>query len=79
MASVRQAGVALSPVQQANVMDLLDRMGCVLRAEESSEWIDASASLAAIAIAGQKAGGRRSHDKVSVSIGLSKMILKAAG
>lgn len=68
MAAVRQVGIALSPVQQSNMMDLLERMGCVLPGDEGScTWVAARAAVAAIALAGEKAAGGRilSHDKVS--------------
>lgn len=59
-----QVGIALSQVQEANMMDLLRRMGAVSEEGEHSQWIDASVALAAISLAGEKAGGRFFQDKV---------------
>ncbi|CAM9646286.1 unnamed protein product [Hapterophycus canaliculatus] len=63
MAAVRQVGIALSAVQEANMMDLLDRMGAVSEGEEHCQWVHASSALAAISLAGEKAGGRLFQDK----------------
>eukprot|EP00752_Nemacystus_decipiens_P009109 g8133.t1 len=63
MAAVRQVGVSLSPVQEANMMDLLHRMGAVSEGGDRCQWIDASVALAAISLAGEKAGGRFFQDK----------------
>lgn len=67
MAAVRQVGIALSPVQQSNMMDLLERMGCASLGDEGSDtWVAAKAAVAAIALAGEKSSGGRMlyHDKV---------------
>lgn len=45
-------------------MDLLDKMGAVTSEEVDRQWIDARAGLAAIALAGEKAGGRNLQEKV---------------
>lgn len=55
---VQQVGIALSVVQEGNMMDLLERMGALTAGEEGSDWIDARAGVAAVALAGEKAGGR---------------------
>lgn len=59
-----KVGIALSVVQEANMMDLLHRMGAVSDRGEHCQWIDASVALAAISLAGEKAGGRFFQDKV---------------
>lgn len=59
-----KVGIALSPVQEANMMDLLHRMGAISEGGEHCQWIDASVALAAISLAGEKAGGRFFQDKV---------------
>lgn len=66
MAAIRQVGVALSPVQHGNMMDLLEKMGCILPGEEGEcQWVATRAALDAIALAGEKAtSGRISQDKV---------------
>lgn len=57
-----KVGIALSAVQEANMMDLLHRMGAVQLAVPEGgghcQWIDASAAISAICLAGEKAGGR---------------------
>eukprot|EP00903_Cladosiphon_okamuranus_P021359 g19629.t1 len=63
MAAVRQVGIALSPVQEANMMDLLHRMGAVSAGADQCQWINASVALAAVSLAGEKAGGRCFQDK----------------
>lgn len=60
-----KVGIALSVVQEANMMDLLHRMGAVSEGGEHCQWIDASVALAAISLAGQSAGGRFFQNKVS--------------
>ena len=63
-----KVGIALSPVQEGNMMDLLRRMGAVSEGGEHCQWIDASSALAAISLAGEKAGGRFFQDKVPEKI-----------
>lgn len=46
------------------MMNLLYRMGAVSDEAEQCQWIDASVALAAISLAGEKAGGRFFQDKV---------------
>lgn len=69
MAAIRQVGVALSPVQHGNMMDLLEKMGCILSGEEGGcQWVAARAALDAIALAGGRAtSGRMSQDKVGAA------------
>lgn len=45
-------------------MDLLHRMGAVSEGGENCQWIDGFVALAAISLAGEKAGGRFFQDKV---------------
>lgn len=59
-----KVGIALSAVQEANMMDLLHRMGAVSEGEDHCQWIHAPSALAAISLAGEKAGGRFFQDKV---------------
>lgn len=54
----KQVGIALSVVQEGNMMDLLERMGALTVGKEGSDWVNAKAGVAAIALAGEKAGGR---------------------
>lgn len=46
------------------MMDLLHRMGAVSEGDEGCQWIHAPLALAAISLAGEKAGGRFFQDKV---------------
>ena len=48
------------------MMDLLERMGALTSGEEGSDRVDARAGVAAVALAGEKAGGRhfRVQEKV---------------
>jgi len=63
-----KVGIALSAVQEANMMDLLQRMGAVAVPDGvgHGQWIDASAAVSAISLAGEKAGGRSFQAKVRV-------------
>ncbi|CBN76965.1 hypothetical protein Esi_0024_0119 [Ectocarpus siliculosus] len=66
MAAVRQVGIALSAVQESNMMDLLHRMGAVTTPQpnqDGCQWVEAAAAVAAISLAGERAGGRRFLDK----------------
>ena len=40
------------------MMDLLGRMGALTSGEDGSDWVDAGAGVAAVALAGEKAGAR---------------------
>lgn len=40
------------------MMDLLGRMGALISGEGGSDWVDARKGVAAVALAGEKAGGR---------------------
>lgn len=64
VAAARQVGVALSVVQEANMMDLLEKMGALTSGEgEEFQWVDVRAGLAAVTLAGGKAGGRSFEEK----------------
>lgn len=64
VAAARQVGVALSVVQEANMMDLLEKMGALTSGEgEEFQWVDVRAGLAAVTLAGEKAGGRSFEEK----------------
>ncbi|CAN0353165.1 unnamed protein product, partial [Ectocarpus sp. 12 AP-2014] len=66
MAAVRQVGIALSAVQESNMMDLLHRMGAVTTPQpnqDGCQWVEAAAAVAAISLAGERAGGRCFPDK----------------
>lgn len=62
-----KVGIALSAVQESNMMDLLHRMGAVTTPQpnqDGCQWVEAAAALAAISLAGERAGGRYFPDKV---------------
>ncbi|CAM9522014.1 unnamed protein product, partial [Ectocarpus sp. 8 AP-2014] len=66
MAAVRQVGIALSAVQESNMMDLLHRMGAVTTPQpnqDGCQWVEAAAAVAAVSLAGERAGGRCFPDK----------------
>ncbi|CAN0114835.1 unnamed protein product, partial [Ectocarpus sp. 12 AP-2014] len=80
MAAVRQVGIALSVVQESNMMDLLHRMGAVTTPQpnqDGCQWVEATAAVAAISLAGERAGGRRFPDKPRSPVKDSARLLDA--
>lgn len=54
-ASCEQVGIALSPMQEGDLMGMLERMDVVSPEEGGYRWVDIETGLAAVALAGEEA------------------------
>lgn len=66
-ASCGQVGIALSPLQEGELMGMLERMDVVTLEEGGYRWVDIEAGLAAVALAGEKACGTIFRKKVVIT------------